>query len=98
MCRFLKQIDKLQACLVSTAEPPSWALVIQDKPIKPQVAGAPGQPPNPPVYQPPSQPFAHYIRRLTAQLNSERYSDGEEHVVWEKGQHVQNHKDSFEIR
>ena len=91
-------MNKLQPCLVSTAEPPSWALVIQGKLIEPQAAGTPGQPPNPPVYQPPSQPFTHYIRRLTAQLDSEQNSDGEEHVVWEKDQHVRNHKDSFEIR
>ncbi|DBB12710.1 TPA: hypothetical protein ACH3X3_005487 [Trebouxia sp. C0006] len=55
-------------------------------------------PPNPPLYQPPSQSFTHYIRRLTAQLDSEQYSDGEEHVAWEKGRHVRNHKDSFEVR
>ena len=98
-------MDQRQACLVNTAEPPSWALVIQDKLIKPQAADAPGHPPpppppppNPPLYQPPSQSFTHYIRRLTAQLDSEQYSDGEEHVAWEKGRHVRNHKDSFEVR
>ncbi|KAL0053297.1 hypothetical protein WJX82_003835 [Trebouxia sp. C0006] len=58
----------------------------------------PPPPPNPPLYQPPSQSFTHYIRRLTAQLDSEQYSDGEEHVAWEKGRHVRNHKDSFEVR
>ena len=86
------------ACVWFAAEPPSWALVIQGKLIEPQAAVAPGQQPTPPAYQPPSQPFTHYIRRLTAQLDSEQYSDGEERVVWEKGEHIRNHKDSFEIR
>lgn len=95
---FVYNTHASQEASATSSEPPSWALVIQGKLIEPQAAGTPGQPPNPPVYQPPSQPFTHYIRRLTAQLDSEQYSDGEEHVVWEKDQHVRNHKDSFEIR
>jgi len=46
---------------------------------------------------PPPTLFTHYIRRLTAQLDSEQYSDGEEHVIWEKGQHVQNHEDFLSV-
>ena len=50
------------------------------------------------MYQPPSQPFTHYIRRLTAKLDPEQYGDGEEQVLWHKSQHTRNHRDSFEIR
>ena len=86
------------AAFVCDAEPPSWALIIQGKLIEPQAPGLAGQLSAPPVYQPPSQPFTHYIRRLTAKLDSEQYSDGEEQVVWHKSQHTRNHRDSFEIR
>ncbi|DBB05078.1 TPA: hypothetical protein ACH3X3_010342 [Trebouxia sp. C0006] len=57
---------------------------------------APNHPPPPSnslCTTPPPTPFTHYIRCLTAELDSEQYSDGEEHVIWEKGQHVQNHED-----
>lgn len=83
---------------VCVAEPPSWALIIQGKLIEPQAPSLAGQLNAPPVYQPPSHPFTHYIRRLTAKLDPEQYGDGEEQVVWHKSQHTRNHRDSFEIR
>lgn len=86
----------------SASDPPSWAFIIQGKLVDPAsataAAGAAGQAAPASDYQPPQQPFTHYIRRLSAKLDSEQYSGGEEHVHWEKGQHVRNHQDSFEIR
>lgn len=88
----------LEHSLGCGAEPPSWALIIQGKLIEPQAPSLAGQLSAAPVYQPPSQPFTHYIRRLTAKLDPEQYGDGEEQVVWHKSQHTRNHRDSFEIR
>ena len=94
--------DETFAVAGSCANPPSWALIIQGKLVDPAsvaaAAGAAGQTAPASGYQPPQQPFTHYIRRLSAKLDSEQYSGGEEHVHWEKGQHVRNHQDSFEIR
>lgn len=87
-----------QEASATSSEPPSWALIIQGKLIEPQPASIAGQPGAPPVYQPPSHPFTHYIRRLTAKLDPEQYADGEEQVLWQKSQHTRNHRDSFEIR